>query len=116
VETAIKLGEGLAIVAPAPAEKEKPAFEERLFSEKLGCAYDGTVVDDLQPRSFSFNSPHGACETCTGLGFRLEVDEERVIDPEKSVLNGGLIPWSRSPEGIQRHHWATCQKVHLTTS
>jgi excinuclease ABC subunit A len=72
---------------------------ERLFSEKLGCAYDGTVVDDLQPRSFSFNSPHGACETCTGLGFRLEVDEERVIDPEKSVLNGGLIPWSRSPEG-----------------
>ncbi len=99
VETAIKLGEGLAIVAPAPAEKEKPSFEERLFSEKLGCAYDGTVIDDLQPRSFSFNSPHGACETCTGLGFRLEVDEERVIDPEKSVLNGGLIPWSRSPEG-----------------
>ena len=99
VETAIKLGEGVAIVAPAPAEKEKPAFEERLFSEKLGCAYDGTVIDDLQPRSFSFNSPHGACETCTGLGFRLEVDEERVIDPEKSVLNGGLIPWSRSPEG-----------------
>jgi len=99
VETAIKLGEGLAIIAPAPAEKEKPAFEERLFSEKLGCAYDGTVIDDLQPRSFSFNSPHGACETCTGLGFRLEVDEERVIDLEKSVLNGGLIPWSRSPEG-----------------
>jgi excinuclease ABC subunit A len=99
VETAIKLGEGLAIVAPAPVEKEKPSFEERLFSEKLGCAYDGTVIDDLQPRSFSFNSPHGACETCTGLGFRLEVDEERVIDPEKSVLNGGLIPWSRSPEG-----------------
>ena len=99
VETAIKLGEGLAIVAPAPAEKERPAFEERLFSEKLGCAYDGTVIDDLQPRSFSFNSPHGACETCTGLGFRLEVDEERVIDPEKSVLSGGLIPWSRSPEG-----------------
>jgi excinuclease ABC subunit A len=99
VETALKLGQGLAIVAPAPAEKEKPSFEERLFSEKLGCAYDGTVIDDLQPRSFSFNSPHGACETCTGLGFRLEVDEERVIDPEKSVLNGGLIPWSRSPEG-----------------
>lgn len=99
VETAMKLGDGLAIVAPAPAEKERPAFEERLFSEKLGCAYDGTVVDDLQPRSFSFNSPHGACETCTGLGFRLEVDEERVLDLEKSVLSGGLIPWSRSPEG-----------------
>ena len=56
-------------------------------------------MDDLEPRSFSFNSPHGACPECTGLGFRLEVDAERVIDPEKSVLEGGLVPWSRSPEG-----------------
>ncbi|RLT54900.1 MAG: excinuclease ABC subunit A, partial [Chloroflexi bacterium] len=66
---------------------------------KLGCPYDGTVMDDLEPRSFSFNSPHGACPECTGLGFRLEVDAERVINPEKSVLEGGLVPWSRSPEG-----------------
>ena len=99
VETAMKLGDGLVIIAPAESTSGRPSFEERLFSEKLGCAYDGTVVDDLQPRSFSFNSPHGACPECTGLGFRLEVDEERVIDPEKSVLEGGLIPWSRSPEG-----------------
>jgi excinuclease ABC subunit A len=98
VETAMKLGDGLVIVASA-AEEGKPVFEERLFSEKLGCPYDGTVIDDLQPRSFSFNSPHGACPECTGLGFRLEVDPERVIDPEKSVTDGGLIPWSRSPEG-----------------
>ena len=98
VETAMKLGDGLLIVASA-AEDGKPVFEERLFSEKLGCPYDGTVIDDLQPRSFSFNSPHGACPECTGLGFRLEVDPERVIDPEKSVTDGGLIPWSRSPEG-----------------
>ena len=99
VETAMKLGDGLVIVAPADQEKGRPTFEERLFSEKLGCAYDGTVIDDLQPRSFSFNSPHGACPECTGLGFRLEVDPERVVDPEKSVLEGGLVPWSRSPEG-----------------
>ena len=98
VETAMKLGDGLVIVASA-VEDGKPVFEERLFSEKLGCPYDGTVIDDLQPRSFSFNSPHGACPECTGLGFRLEVDPERVIDPEKSVTDGGLIPWSRSPEG-----------------
>jgi excinuclease ABC subunit A len=99
VETALKLGEGLVIISSAAAEGSKPTFEERLFSEKLGCPYDGTVMDDLEPRSFSFNSPHGACPECTGLGFRLEVDAERVIDPEKSVLEGGLIPWSRSPEG-----------------
>lgn len=99
VETALKLGEGLVIISSAAAEGSKPTFEERLFSEKLGCPYDGTVIDDLEPRSFSFNSPHGACPECTGLGFRLEVDPERVIDPDKSVLEGGLIPWSRSPEG-----------------
>jgi excinuclease ABC subunit A len=99
VETALKLGEGLVIISSAAAEGSKPTFEERLFSEKLGCPYDGTVMDDLEPRSFSFNSPHGACPECTGLGFRLEVDAERVIDPEKSVLGGGLVPWSRSPEG-----------------
>ena len=99
VETALKLGEGLVIISSAAAEGSKPTFEERLFSEKLGCPYDGTVIDDLEPRSFSFNSPHGACDECTGLGFRLEVDPERVIDPEKSVVDGGLIPWSRSPEG-----------------
>ena len=99
VETALKLGEGLVIISSAAAEGSKPTFEERLFSEKLGCPYDGTVMDDLEPRSFSFNSPHGACPECTGLGFRLEVDAERVIDPEKSVLEGGLVPWSRSPEG-----------------
>ena len=99
VETALKLGEGLVIISSAAAEGSKLTFEERLFSEKLGCPYDGTVMDDLEPRSFSFNSPHGACPECTGLGFRLEVDAERVIDPEKSVLEGGLVPWSRSPEG-----------------
>lgn len=99
VETALKLGDGLVIISSAAAEGSKPTFEERLFSEKLGCPYDGTVMDDLEPRSFSFNSPHGACPECTGLGFRLEVDPERVIDPDKSVLEGGLIPWSRSPEG-----------------
>ena len=99
VETALKLGEGLVIISSAAAEGSKPTFEERLFSEKLGCPYDGTVMDDLEPRSFSFNSPHGACPECTGLGFRLEVDAERVIDPEKSILEGGLVPWSRSPEG-----------------
>jgi len=99
VETALKLGEGLVVISSAAAEGSKPTFEERLFSEKLGCPYDGTVMDDLEPRSFSFNSPHGACPECTGLGFRLEVDAERVIDPDKSVLEGGLVPWSRSPEG-----------------
>ena len=53
---------------PAPRDGEAPAFEERRYSEKYSCPYDGFTVDELEPRSFSFNSPHGACPACTGLG------------------------------------------------
>ncbi len=60
------------------------------------CPYDGTTVDELEPRSFSFNSPHGACPACTGIGSRLEIDPERVI-PNKnlSLSEGALVPWAR---------------------
>ncbi len=70
VETALRLGEGVMLVAPA----DEGAFEEQRYSEKYSCAYDGTTIDELEPRSFSFNSPHGACPACTGLGIRLEFD------------------------------------------
>ena len=78
---------------------ESDPNRERTYSEHLACMKDGLSFEALEPRSFSFNSPFGACPECTGLGFRLEVDPARVIDPEKSVTDGGLIPWSRSPEG-----------------
>jgi excinuclease ABC subunit A len=98
VETALRLGEGVVLIAPAPREGEPPEFEERRFSERYSCPYDGTTIDELEPRSFSFNSPHGACPTCTGLGTRLEIDPELVIpDRGKSVLRGAVVPWSRMP-------------------
>ena len=68
VETALRLGEGVVLIAPAPRDDEPPDFEERRYSEKYSCPYDGFTVDELEPRSFSFNSPHGACPACTGLG------------------------------------------------
>jgi excinuclease ABC subunit A len=98
IETALRLGEGAVLIAPVPREGEKPDFEERRYSERYSCPYDGTTIDDLEPRSFSFNSPHGACPTCTGLGVRLEIDPELVIpDRSKSVMQGAVVAWSRMP-------------------
>ena len=96
VETALRLGEGVVLIAPAPRDGEEPGFEERRYSERYSCPYDGTTVDELEPRSFSFNSPHGACPACTGIGSRLEIDPERVI-PNKnlSIAAGAIVPWAR---------------------
>jgi excinuclease ABC subunit A len=97
VETALRLGEGVMMIAPVPRDGEGPQFEERRFSERYSCPYDGTTVDELEPRSFSFNSPHGACPSCTGIGSRLEIDPERVVNKNLSLADGGLVPWSRLP-------------------
>jgi excinuclease ABC subunit A len=98
IETALRLGEGIVVIAPVPREGEAPDFEERRYSERYTCPYDGFTIEELEPRSFSFNSPHGACPICTGLGTRLEIDPELVIpDRSKSVLDGAVVPWSRMP-------------------
>ncbi len=91
IETALRLGDGVVVVAPVARDGEEPAFEERRYSERLSCPYDGFTMDELEPRSFSFNSPHGACPTCTGLGTKLEIDPELLIpDRSKSIAQGGL--------------------------
>ena len=91
IETALRLGEGVVLIAPAPRDGEPPQFEERRYSEKYSCPYDGFTIDELEPRSFSFNSPHGACPACTGLGTRLEIDPDLVIpDRSKSLAKGAL--------------------------
>ncbi len=98
VETALRLGEGVVVVAPAARDGEEPGFEERRFSERYSCPYDGTTIDELEPRSFSFNSPHGACPTCTGIGTQLVIDPDLVIpDRSRSVAGGALVPWARLP-------------------
>ena len=98
VETALRLGEGVVVIAPAAREGAPPDFEERRYSERYTCPYDGFTIEELEPRSFSFNSPHGACPACAGLGTRLEVDPERLIpDRSKSLKNGALAAWTRLP-------------------
>jgi len=98
VETALRLGEGVVLIAPAARDDEGPTFEERRYSERYTCPYDGTTIDELEPRSFSFNSPHGACPACTGLGTKLEIDPDLVIpDKSKSLATGALVPWAKMP-------------------
>jgi excinuclease ABC subunit A len=76
---------------------EDDPHRERTFSEHLACVDDGLSFEALEPRSFSFNSPFGACPECTGIGTRKEVDPELVIpDPGKSLAEGAVAPWSTS--------------------
>jgi excinuclease ABC subunit A len=94
VETAMRLGEGVVVVAPA----EPGDFEEQQYSERYSCPIDGSTIDELEPRSFSFNSPHGACPECTGLGMRMEFDPARIIpDKGRSIADGAIAPWRTVP-------------------
>ncbi|WP_424636611.1 excinuclease ABC subunit UvrA [Embleya sp. AB8] len=94
VETALSLGSGMVILdfVDLPEDDEG---RERMFSEHLYCPYDDLSFEELEPRSFSFNSPFGACPDCTGIGTRMEVDPELVVpDGQKSLDEGALAPWS----------------------
>ncbi|MEP6462373.1 MAG: excinuclease ABC subunit UvrA [Frankiaceae bacterium] len=94
VETALNLSGGVVLLDFVDLPAEDP-HRERMFSEKLACLYDDLSFEALEPRSFSFNSPYGACPTCTGIGTRMEVDPELVVsDPELSLAEGAVAPWS----------------------
>ena len=89
VEAALKLTKGTVVFHFLDAD------EEVKFSERMACTECGISFNELAPRDFSFNSPYGACPTCTGLGTRYEVDPDLVIpDPTLSLSDGALAPWS----------------------
>ncbi|MEU4606004.1 excinuclease ABC subunit UvrA [Kribbella sp. NPDC023972] len=95
IETALGLASGLVVLDFVDLPEDDP-HRERRFSEKLACPNDHPLaIDELEPRSFSFNSPYGACPVCTGLGTRMEVDPELLVpDPSKSLEEGAIQPWS----------------------
>jgi len=95
VETALGLAGGLIILDFVDLPDDDP-HRERRYSERLACPNDHPLaIDELEPRSFSFNSPFGACPECTGLGTRKEVDPELVVpDPERSIAEGAIAPWA----------------------
>ncbi len=101
VETAVGLAEGIVEIELVPAagdgaELDRPG-EVRTFSERFACLECGTSVPELEPRMFSFNSPHGACARCTGLGSQMEIDPDLIVpDPSLSLNQGAILPWSTS--------------------
>src|ERR1051325_10497029 len=88
VETALALAEGLVTI-------DLVGGESRTYSERFACPEHGVSLPELQPRIFSFNSPHGACPRCTGLGSQQEIDPELLVpDPSLSISDGALVPWA----------------------
>ncbi|WP_139983106.1 excinuclease ABC subunit UvrA [Nocardioides litoris] len=100
VETALNLAGGLVVFDFVDREA-RDAERELKFSEKMSCPNDHPIdTDDLEPRSFSFNSPFGACPACTGLGTKMEVDPELVIpDPSATLAEGAVQPWDNVSVG-----------------
>lgn len=91
VETALRLADGLVIAENASSG------EQHIYSEKFACPVSGFTIAEIEPRLFSFNSPHGACPNCDGLGKKMHFDPELVVpDPKKSLADGAIEPWSKS--------------------
>ena len=95
VETALGLAEGLIIIEQVDLPDDDPDRERR-YSEKRACPNEHPLaLDEMEPRTFSFNAPYGACPACTGIGTRLEVDPELVVpDEELTLAEGAVAPWS----------------------
>jgi excinuclease ABC subunit A len=100
VETALKVASGVVLISVAGGE-------ELLFSEKFACVDCGISLGEVSPRTFSFNTPYGACPSCTGIGFKLEVDPDLVLNKELSVSEGAIRPW-------QTHNWFMWRLEPLT--
>ena len=96
VETALKLADGRVVVDFVDDKKT------RTFSERLSCPNEHEIVlSEIEPRTFSFNAPFGACPTCTGLGTKMAVDPELVVgDPAATINQGVLLPWSTQGKGL----------------
>jgi len=111
IETALQLAEGIAAVEIVA--DDEPG-EVMTFSEHLACSDCGLSFDQLAPRNFSFNTPYGACEVCSGLGTRLEVDPELIIgDEDLSLDEGVLLPWSSGSQSTYYEQLLRAVAEHL---
>jgi excinuclease ABC subunit A len=97
-ETALGLSDGLAVAENAETH------EETLFSSRYACPVSGFTIEEIEPRLFSFNNPHGFCPECEGLGVRLYIDPSLVIpDASKTLKQGAIAPWTSSSGDL--YHW-----------
>lgn len=99
VEQALELGDGTIIVSEIAAtqmNKDGQNYRDHKFSKRYyNPEFPDFTAPEMEPRTFSFNAPHGACPVCTGLGSRLEVDPELIINPKLTIAEGGIRPWNR---------------------
>ncbi len=105
LETALKFGEGYVSINNVDSN------EDIHFSEHLACSEHGSTVPEIEPRTFSFNTPHGACPDCQGIGNKLEIDPERIIpDPERSLNEGAIasMEWS-GPKEEGGYYWQSLE-------
>ena len=109
LETATRLAEGMALVIGADGEEET-------LSASAVCPVCGVSYEPLQPRSFSFNSPYGACKTCDGLGTTLEIDPDRVVPDRSKSLREGAVAWWGDPEGTWTKGLLAAIAKHLDVS
>ncbi len=101
VETALELGEGLIVTIYEKGNKK----DEKLFSEHFACPDCDINFEEISPRTFSFNSPHGACPECNGLGSKMEIDTDLVVpDRALSLNDGAILPWSKSKNKDNYYH------------
>jgi len=99
IQQALNLAEGMVVFAQVQDKEftmptNPKIFTDHLFSERFACPIDNVSLPEIEPRTFSFNSPHGACATCTGLGKILKADADLSISPELSIMEGGILPFS----------------------
>src|SRR5512139_404853 len=110
IETALKFGDGYLIIQDITDPKEP---RDLYFSEHLACPEHGISLPEIEPRTFSFNTPHGACPDCQGLGGRLEIDPDLLIPDPDMALNEGAIALSEwgGPREDRGYYWQTLEAV-----
>ncbi|HRV91498.1 MAG TPA: excinuclease ABC subunit UvrA, partial [Anaerolineae bacterium] len=108
VETAIKLGNGTMIVHDVT---HRDKAWDKLFSENFACLHCGTNLPEIEPRTFSFNSPHGACPACDGLGVRTELDPDLILNLDRTLETGAIRPWAKMSRGSKQGYYAQLIKA-----
>ena len=105
IETALKYGEGVIVI------HQNEEAKDYVFSEHLADPETGFSFPPIEPRLFSFNSPHGACESCHGLGYRLEVDRKTSVNPKLSIREGGILPWGSMGTNAQGWYFSLLEAI-----
>ncbi len=97
LETALKLADGLAVAELADETEDDGTPKRIVFSQKFACPVSGFTIPEIEPRLFSFNSPHGACPVCDGLGTQMSFEADLVVpEPQLSLRDGAVLPWART--------------------